>query len=212
MKRWWCGRFQRWGLFPCEPREYLKLTSEPCSALLGPQLKAGWPAPNYNGSVAAWGNEERPWCPGGHDFHPLSVHLWCSAPLIARQGRLWGIRAITQTFPLGPQRRVEASAEFGYVWLFRIGLGRTKPQGSSWPVCLWERSPTGEQLSQHMKNTLSANKDTSKPHSLYSIIKVCWVLYLYPVSCLFIYSLKTLYRALKTKLFDHPIQSILSLF
>lgn len=71
------------------------------------------------------------------------------------------------------------AGEFGYVWLFRIGPGRTKPQGSSWPVCLWERSPTGEQLSQHMKNTLSANKDTSKPHSLYSIIKVCWVLHLY---------------------------------
>lgn len=110
MKHWWCGRFQRWGLFPCELREYLKLTSEPCSALLGPQLKAGWPAPNYNGCVAAWGNEERPGRPEGHDFHPLSVHLWCSAPLIARQGHLWGISAITQTFPLGPQRRVDASA------------------------------------------------------------------------------------------------------
>ncbi len=103
-----CGRLHRWSKFSSECREYVKLTS----ALLGSAgiFAEGWPDTNYIACVAAGGIGGMPSYPEGHDPHPLSAHLWRSAPLTVGQETSLRYTAITQQLPFSPHRRLETSA------------------------------------------------------------------------------------------------------
>lgn len=167
-----CGRCQRWNVFSSECSEYVKLTSALLSS--AGTIAEGRLATNYNVCVVAGSNRGTSHCPEGHSFHPLSAHLWRSAPLTVRQERLWGIWPSLGCCPSVPTDGWKRQQNRRRVWLWlsvHIDLGRTKSQGSSPPVCLWEKLSTREQLSKHMKNTyLSPIWNTSKSHSLFFIL------------------------------------------
>lgn len=110
-----CGRCQRWSVFSSECSEYVKLTSALLSS--AGTIAEGRLATNYNVCVVAGSNRGTSRCPEGHSFHPLSAHLWRSAPLKSDRSvsEVYGHHSAVA--PQSPQTGGNVSriaGEFGY--------------------------------------------------------------------------------------------------